>query len=69
MHVISMRKRAETYRCGRCEIEFSNIYALRRHSKKHTDSLAEIMMLKQGHMPIETKFGGEFKGKNKIIVS
>ncbi len=69
MHIISMRKRAEIYRCGRCEVAFSNIYALRRHSKKHTDNLAEIRLLQQGHLPLETKMGSGFRGKNKIIVA
>lgn len=64
-----MKKKAEVYRCGRCEMAFSNINALRKHSRKHTDSLAEIRLLLQGHTPVETKFGSEFKGKNRIIVA
>lgn len=64
-----MRKKSEIYRCGRCEIIFSSINALRKHSRKHTDSLAEIRLLQQGHLPIETKMGSEFRGKNRIIVA
>lgn len=64
-----MPKKSEIHRCGRCEIVFTTINALRKHSKKHTATLAEIKLLQQGHMPVETKMGSEFRGKNKIIVA
>jgi flagellar biosynthesis regulator FlbT len=55
--------------CMRCEKQFTSKAALKAHSKSHLQALNDIKMLEEGHVPIETKFGSEFKGKNKIIVA
>ncbi len=55
--------------CFRCQKGFPTRKGLKRHSKAHLQALREMKMLEQGHVPIETKFGVEFKGKNKIIVA
>ena len=55
--------------CMRCEKQFTSRKALITHSKAHLQALHELKMLEEGHVPVETKLGGEFKGKNKIIVS
>ena len=39
------------------------------HSKRHLQAQKEIEMLRQGKMPDETKIGGAFKGKNKVVIS
>ncbi len=55
--------------CMRCEKQFPSRKALKAHSKSHLHALYELKMLEEGHVPVETKLGSEFKGKNKIIVS
>ena len=55
--------------CMRCEKQFPSKKALKAHSKSHLRALHELKMLEEGHVPVETKFGAEFRGKNKIIVS
>ncbi|MBI3190440.1 hypothetical protein HYZ41_01920 [archaeon] len=64
-------KKEKSYKniCMRCEKQFTSRAALKAHSKSHLQALNEIKMLEEGHVPIETKFGAEFKGKNKIIVA
>ncbi len=57
------------FKCGRCELMFKSMLALKRHSHVHLDDLHELKLLQQGHMPTETKFGAVFRGKNKIIIS
>lgn len=60
----------EFYKCGRCEMNFKSMLSLKRHSTKaHLKGLEELKLLQQGHVPVETKFGSVFKGKNKIIIS
>ena len=59
----------KSFRCGRCDTIFPTMNALKKHGKKHVDSLKELRLLRQGHRPVETKMGGEFKGKNKVIIS
>ncbi len=55
--------------CMRCERHFTSKKALKMHSKAHLQALHELKMLENGQVPVETKFGFEFKGKNKIIVT
>ncbi len=57
------------YLCTRCGADFKAWPSLRRHSKKHIETLKDIELLKRGHVPGESKLGMKFKGKNKIIVS
>lgn len=59
----------ESYRCGRCDMVFKSMIALKRHSAIHLKTLEELKLLQQGHVPTETKFGAVFKGKNKVIIS
>ena len=59
----------EVVRCARCEQSFTSFNALKVHSKSHLNTLHEIKMLQQGHIPDETKMGVTFKGKNKVIIS
>ena len=63
------KKKSHPVKCMRCEQIFSNWNALKVHSKTHLQSLSEVKMLQQGHIPDETKMGVTFRGKNKIIVS
>ncbi|MBI2578250.1 MAG: hypothetical protein HYW26_00915 [Candidatus Aenigmarchaeota archaeon] len=56
-------------KCGRCELSFKSMLALKRHSHVHLDDMQELRLLQEGHKPVETKFGGIFKGKNKVIIS
>ncbi|HIG97482.1 MAG TPA: hypothetical protein HA230_04015, partial [Candidatus Aenigmarchaeota archaeon] len=56
-------------RCMRCEQVFPSWNALKIHSRTHLQSLREMKMLQNGHIPDETKLGASFRGKNKIIVS
>ena len=53
----------------RCEKQFPTRKALKTHSKAHLQALHELQMLERGEVPVETKLGSEFKGKNKIIVT
>lgn len=55
--------------CFRCQKTFPTRRGLKIHSKAHLQALRELIMLEKGHIPIETKMGSEFKGKNKIIVA
>ncbi len=64
-----IRKKKRPVQCARCEQTFPTFNALKVHSKTHLQSLHEMKMLQQGHIPDETKLGSAFKGKNKIIVS
>ena len=57
------------YLCSRCGADFKTWASLRTHSKKHTDTLKEIAMLRRGQLPAESKIGMKFKGKNKVIIS
>ena len=57
-------------KCIRCGQEFPSDIALRKHSKTHAGmARQDIELLRQGHVPEESKIGEGFKGKNKIIVS
>lgn len=56
-------------KCIRCQKTFSSRKALIRHSKLHLAELREMQMLEEGHVPSLSKIGGEFKGKNKIVVA
>ena len=67
--LIIKKKKARPVKCARCEQIFPSFNALRVHSKTHLQSLSEVKMLQQGHIPDETKMGVTFRGKNKIIVS
>ncbi|MFH0832895.1 MAG: hypothetical protein V1900_04200 [Candidatus Aenigmatarchaeota archaeon] len=57
--------------CVRCKAEFSSWETLKRHSKKHLEkeTMDEFRLLKEGHIPHQTKIGSEFKGKNRIIIT
>jgi len=65
----SAKPKRQPYICMRCERQFPSRKALKMHSKAHLQALREMRMLEEGHIPLETKMGSEFKGKNKIIVS
>ncbi len=67
--VAKASKPSNKYMCMRCERQFPSRKALQVHSKSHLQALYEIKMLEQGQVPVETKFGSEFKGKNRVIVS
>jgi hypothetical protein len=56
-------------KCMRCDKEFPNRDLLKRHLKMHMQALQEIRMLEEGFVPVESKIGLEFKGKNRIIIS
>jgi hypothetical protein len=63
-------KKEESFnKCMRCDKEFTSRDLLKRHLKMHAQALQEIRMLEEGFVPIESKIGLEFKGKNKIIIS
>ena len=57
------------FRCARCRKSYKAWEGLRKHSKVHLNALAEMRMLSQGRMPVESKIGSSFKGKNKVIIS
>ncbi|MCX6815277.1 MAG: hypothetical protein NT120_00300 [Candidatus Aenigmarchaeota archaeon] len=57
------------FMCMRCEKQFPSMNALRVHSKAHLQALRELRMLESGQIPLETKLGSEFKGKNKVIIT
>ena len=59
----------EYNKCMRCEKEFPSRASLKQHLKMHSQAIQEIKMLEEGYIPIESKIGFEFKGKNRIIVS
>lgn len=58
----------EQHKCVRCGRFFKSRLALKRHSTDHLKALQEMQMLRDGQLPVESKLGGEFKGKNKIII-
>ena len=62
-------KEKEYNKCLRCDREFASRDALKKHLKMHNQALREIKLLEEGHVPIESKIGLEFKGKNRIIIS
>ena len=62
-------KAKKNVKCMRCEQTFPTWNALKAHSKTHLNTLGEMRMLQQGHIPDETKMGSNFKGKNRIIIS
>ncbi len=63
-------KKLEEYnKCTRCEVLFASRTALKAHLKSHVQAMREIKMLEEGFIPVESKIGMEFKGKNRIIVS
>ena len=62
-------KKSPKYLCFRCQKTFPTRRGLKIHSRAHLQALRELIMLEKGHIPIETKMGSEFKGKNKIIVA
>ena len=62
-------KNEKIYMCMRCRKKFSSIRGLRRHSAVHLKDLREIKLLREGHLPEESKLGFNFKGKNKVIIS
>lgn len=62
-------KEEEYNKCMRCEKEFNSRAALKVHLKSHLQAMQEIKMLEDGFIPVESKIGFEFKGKNRIIVS
>ena len=57
------------YKCERCQHSFDTRRKLKLHSNLHIMALKEIELLRQGKMPSETKDGGEFKGKNRVVIS
>lgn len=63
------RAKRNTYTCMRCEKQFPSRNALKAHSKAHLQALREMKMLQEGFVPVETKLGAEFRGKNRIIVA
>lgn len=67
--LVMRKKKARHMQCMRCEHEFMSWNALRVHSRGHLQTLHEIRMLQQGHIPDETKMGMTFRGKNRIIIS
>ena len=67
--LIMKKKKSKAVKCARCDQVFPSFSALKVHSKSHLQSLSEVKMLQQGHIPDETKMGVTFRGKNKIIVS
>ncbi len=63
-------KKADEYnKCMRCEKEFPSRASLKAHLKMHSQAMHEIKMLEEGFVPVESKIGMEFKGKNRIIIS
>jgi hypothetical protein len=63
-------KKDEGYnKCMRCDKRFPSRDALKKHQKMHQQAMYEVKMLEEGFVPIESKIGFEFKGKNRIIVS
>lgn len=64
-------KKGENFTCLRCRKSFSSMSGLRVHSRKHLkrESMNELRLLEQGHVPEKNKIGSAFKGKNKIIIS
>lgn len=66
---VKSKVKKHLYYCFRCEKAFPTRRGLKIHSSAHLQAMQELKMLQQGHIPLETKFGAEFKGKNKIIVA
>lgn len=66
---IEVKEIKHAMKCGRCELSFKSMLALKRHSHVHLDDMHELKLLQEGHRPVETKFGSVFKGKNKVIIS
>ena len=64
-------KNNEQFTCLRCRKSFSSRASLKVHNRKHLnrESVDELKLLEQGHVPEKNKIGSEFKGKNKIIIS
>ncbi len=63
------KEKERPFKCARCDKTFTSMNMLRKHSKNHLDHLQELKLLEQGHVPAESKFGENFKGKNRIIVA
>lgn len=59
----------KVYMCMRCKKTFTSIRGLKRHSAEHLRDLREMKLLREGHVPEESKLGFSFKGKNKIVIS
>ncbi len=66
-----MAKYKPKFRCMRCRHEYASWRGLQRHSSTHLrkETFYEIQQLREGKVPGTSKIGGEFKGKNKIVIS
>lgn len=69
MKKLLKKKKNVSVKCMRCDQFFTSWNALKVHSRTHLQTLHEIKMLQQGHIPDETKMGVTFRGKNKVIIS
>ncbi|MFH0949476.1 MAG: hypothetical protein V1802_03230 [Candidatus Aenigmatarchaeota archaeon] len=63
------RRPVPKHECMRCNVKFFTERQLKLHVNNHINSLEEIKLLQEGHMPDETKIGTQFKGRNRVIVS
>jgi hypothetical protein len=51
--------------------EYASMRGLQVHSASHLrkESFFELQQLREGKLPAFNKIGGEFRGKNRIIIS
>jgi len=72
LNLIYTKKEAKRkFKCETCGMKFDSFRGLSIHTgqeHKH-EEVKEISLLEQGFVPDESKAGGSFKGKNKIIIA
>jgi hypothetical protein len=64
-----MKKKKNYFKCARCDRAFDTHKKLVLHSRQHIEAGKNMILLKQGFQPDETKLGAGFRGKNRIIVA
>jgi len=69
--IYAKKEPKKKFKCQICGMKFDSFRGLSIHTgqeHKH-EEVKEVSLLEQGFIPEESKAGGSFKGKNKIIIA